>query len=73
MTMPRKALALGVVWEDGVNNSMEVDADLSAQEVADLMEQEFAVRFDDIFMCVNGEGCPDVEHHWQRAKHFDRE
>jgi hypothetical protein len=67
----RKALALGVAYEDGVNNSMEVDADLSAQEVADLMQSEFAYEFDDIFMVVNWEGCPDVEHHWRRGKHFN--
>jgi len=67
-----KALALGVVWESGENNSMEVDADLGAQEVADLMENEFGCEFDDIFMVVNGDGCPDVEHHWRRGKHFNR-
>ena len=65
------ALALGVCWEDGVNNSMEVDANLSAQEIADLMETEFSWEFDDIFMIVNGSGCPDVHEHWQRGKHYE--
>jgi len=69
-----KALALGVEWETGVNNSMEVDdATLSAQEVSDLMEKEFDTKFDDIFIIVNMEGSPGVEEHYQRLKHFDRE
>lgn len=66
-----KALALGMVWESGVNNSMEVDANSFPQEVADLLKGEFGERFDDIFMVVNGSGCPDVEHHWRRGKHFE--
>lgn len=66
-----KALALGVECETRVNNSMEVDANLSAQEVSDLLKKEFGTEFDDIFMIVNSNGCPDVNEHWQRLKHFD--
>lgn len=66
-----KALALGVECETRVNNSMEVDANLSAQEVSDLLKKEFGTEFDDIFMIVNSNGCPVFVHVWQRLKHFD--
>jgi hypothetical protein len=58
-------LALGIRFEDGSTNSMEVRSS-DPNEVAQEMSKEFGTEFDDIFLIQNGESSPEVEYHFIR-------
>jgi hypothetical protein len=56
-------LALGIRSDDGSNNSMLVKV-TDAETVHDLMENEFQMDFDEIFLISNGKDCPEVHAHY---------
>lgn len=54
---------------EGFCASREVSTD-KPQEVANYLENEFGIWFDQILLVVNGENAPEVAKHWNIDKDY---
>lgn len=54
---------------EGFCASREVTAD-DPQEIANFLDNEFGVWFDQILLVVNGENAPEVAKHWNDGKDY---